>query len=353
MKYSGSRALRHYGGVTMVGQSARFPILVASLFVSAPAVAAECGPLQVITTLPMTPLGNPGNVVTVPATIGDKRPVKLLLDTGGAFSEISETIVNELNLPSRPSRVQMVNVAGQRTTQEVRLPSITLGRVRQEGPFFIVDPAPGGGTEPFDGILAPDFLLNVDLDLDFGGNKVNLVSPQHCAGKVVYWAAPAIAVVPIHIDANGHIRLTMMLDGKRVNAMLDTGATNTVLNLDVARKTFDVDTSAPDVQRVGELKGGYTADIYKRRFHTLAVDGITIQNPEIVLLPDMMSNKSDQRPIGSLIPDTDHRLQDLILGMSVLSKLHVYVAYKEAKVYITAANSDPPSPGFATPPAQP
>jgi predicted aspartyl protease len=313
------------------------------------AFAAECGPLSLLTTLPITPVGGPGNVVTVPAVVAN-RPITLLVDTGASFSLIDKKIVDELNLPTRPSRVQLVNVAGKRTTQEVRLPSITLGRIRQEGVYFIVDEGInpiGGGVEPFDGILGADFLLNVDIDLDFGADKLNLFSPQHCDGKVVYWQAPALAVVPIHIDSLGKFTLRVNLDGHPVNAMLDTGATASTLNLDIARRVFNISPNDRDLEKVGELKGGYTAQIYKRRFKSLSIEGVTVTDPEIALLPNMMNLASETRSTGSLIRDTDKLGPDMLLGMSVLNKLHVYIAAHEAKLYITAASS-PPAPGGAS-----
>jgi predicted aspartyl protease len=309
------------------------------LFMGVPAMAAECGPLNLLATLPITPLGQPGNVVTVQAVIGNK-PVSLLVDTGDSFSLINKNIVDELKLPTRPSRVQLVDVAGQKTTQEVRLPSITLGRVRQENVYFIVN----GGTNPiggrpdaFDGILGADFLLNVDVDLDYGAGKLNLISPQHCEGKVVYWQAPVVAVVPMRVDTQGKITFPLTLDGHTIKAILDTGATNTALNLDVARRVFNIDTNDPDLQKVGELKGGYTAQIYNRKFKTLTIEGVTVTDPVITLLPNMVSLTSEQRSTGSLVRDTDKQAPDMLLGMSVLNKLHIYIAAHESKLYITAA----------------
>ncbi len=121
--------------------------------------------------------------------------------------------------------------------------------------------------------------------------------------------------------------------------ILDTGASTTVLNLDVARRTFRVDVNAPDVEKVGEVDGGYTANIYRRRFKSIAFEGVTINDPMIMILPDMM---------GGVNPgDATHRLPhsrgrnglpDVILGMNTLSQMHVYIAYKERKLYITAAS---------------
>jgi predicted aspartyl protease len=313
-----------------------------SLVAFTPAMAAECSAsLNLLATLPITPLGQPGNVVTVQATIGDK-PVSLLVDTGDSFSLINKNIVDELKLPTRPSRVQLVNVAGQRTTQEVRLPSITLGRIKQEGVYFIVNAGTnpvGGRPDAFDGILGADFLLNVDVDLDYGARKLNLISPNHCEGKVVYWQAPAVAVVPIRVDTQGKITFPLTLDGHTIRAILDTGATNTALNLDVAKRVFNVDTNDPDLQKVGELKGGYTAQIYNRKFKSLSIEGVTVTDPVISLLPNMVSLTPEQRSTGSLVRDTDKQAPDMLLGMSVLNKLHVYIAAHEGKLYITQASA--------------
>jgi hypothetical protein len=147
-----------------------------------------------------------------------------------------------------------------------------------------------------------------------------------------------VAIVPFRLDTSGHVSFPMTLDGKRVNAILDTGSTNTDLNLNIARRTFNVDVNAPDVERTGELKGGFTASVYRRKFKLLTVDGVTISEPMITLLPDLMSTTSEQRPTGSLVREIESGTPELILGMSVLSKLHVYVAYKERKVYITAVD---------------
>jgi predicted aspartyl protease len=318
-----------------------------AIFASPTFAAPACGPLAVITSLDLVPVsgGRPG----VTAAIVDK-PVTLLVDTGSPFSMIARQLTRELNLAVGPARiaggqgrVEVRNVAGQRSEEQARLPSITLGRLRQEGVYFFVDPADRPtGRGSFDGIIGADMLTNVDADFDFGAKKLNLISQNHCDGKVVYWAAPALATIPFHFDKGGHIAFPLRLDDKRVNAMLDTGAYNTVLNLNIARRTFNVDTNAPDVEKIGELQGGFTANVYRKQFKTITLDGVTVTNPAIDLLPDMVSNPATPTlGAGSIIRDTDANLPDVILGMNVLSKLHVYIAYKEAKLYITAAGSQP------------
>jgi hypothetical protein len=142
----------------------------------------------------------------------------------------------------------------------------------------------------------------------------------------------------------GHITLRVELDGRRLNAMLDTGASATFLNLDLARRTFRVDLDAPDVERAGEVTGGYSANVYRRRFKTLAFGNVTLANPMITMFPDMMTGMTSNAPrTGSLIRD-DRGLPDIILGMDTLSQLHVYVASGERRLYVTAANPQPAAP---------
>jgi len=328
-----------------------------ALFTSPTFAAPACGPLAMLTSLDIVTVsgGRPG----VAATIADK-PVTLLVDTGAPFSTVTRQLARELNLTVGPARiaggqgrVQLKNLKGEHSDEQARLPSITLGRVRQEGIYFFIDPndAPAG-RRSFDGTIGQDMLTNVDADFDFAAKKLNLISQNHCDGKVVYWAAPAVAVIPFHYDKGGHIAFPLRLDDKRVNAMLDTGAYNSTLNINTARRTFNVDTNAPDLQKIGELQGRFTANIYRKQFKTITLDGVTVTNPEIDLLPDMVSNPA--RPTGgagSLIRDTDADLPDVMLGMNVLSKLHLYIAYKEAKLYITAAGT-PAAAGAPTQPAQ-
>jgi predicted aspartyl protease len=316
------------------------PILSAALGFASSSLAADCGQLGRVATLDLKP--SAGSRPIVSAMIGD-TPVDLLIDTGGVFSALNPWAVRTLNLRTFETAAQMTDIAGQTSNHGVRLPPLTLGRLRQEGLNFMVLPEADGPNAPHTiaGVLAPNILMNLDLDFDFGAHKLNLISQNHCDGKVLYWAAPAVAIVPFRAEAGGHVSFPVTLNGKRVTGILDTGASDTLLNLTVAQQTYDIDVNAPDVERRG-------ANFYRKRFDTLAIEGVTVSAPMITLIPDRLKVTAEQRPLGSLIRDTDYGLPDLILGMSVLSKLHVYIAYKEHKVYITAANPEPAT----VPPAQ-
>jgi len=308
-----------------------------------PGFAAECGPLTMVTSVPMRPIagGPPG----IDALIADMRQT-LLVDTGGVFSSVTKRTMRELNLKPAQSNVTATNVRGQKSDQAVRLPSIAIGRLRQEGVNFHIDPAADNpddkNPQAYGGTLGPDLLQRFDADFDFANGNLNLVSPDHCKGKIVYWTAPAVAIVPIRVAQFGHVFFPMTLDGKRVAVLLDTGSTDTEMNLDAARRVFNVNVNAPDVQRVGQIAGASTANIYRRRFKKLELDGVVITDPLITLLPNTMG-PPPAPPTGSFFWENDdlQGLPELTLGMSVLSKLHVYIAYKERKLYLSAGAPSP------------
>jgi hypothetical protein len=223
-----------------------------------------------------------------------------------------------------------------------QLPSIAIGNLRQEKVYFFVEPGkddPNDTSTPaFDGLLGQDLFQKVDVDLDYGPYRLSLISQDHCPGKVVYWSAPGpVAVIPFSTDSGNHIILQAELDGRRVKGILDTGATATILNLQSARQIFRLDVNAPDVEKIGELHGTYAANIYRRRFKSLALGGVTVSGPSIELFPDFLNQGAQAAPIGSLIKPDRQELPDMIFGMSIISKLHVYIANREHKLYITAA----------------
>ena len=302
--------------------------------------ADQCGPLKIVTSLQMTPVERPGNVETIPVTIGSS-PRRLLVDTGSFQSIVTKRTVRELNLPTTVAiagaRARVVSGATSDTMAQ--LPSITIGNLHQEKVYFFVLPGADDPNNtvapPFDGILGQDLFQKVDVDLDYGTDRLALVSQDHCPGNVVYWTPPGpVAVIPFEIDQGGHIILQVELDGKRVRGFFDTGASNTNLSLQVAQKLFTLDVNAPDVEKVGELRGKSIANIYRHRFRSITFGGVAVSNPSIDLLPASIGGGPQSPPTGSLIREDQ---VDMLIGMSVISKLHVYIANRERKLYVTAA----------------
>jgi TPR repeat protein len=121
------------------------------------------------------------------------------------------------------------------------------------------------------------------------------------------------------------------------------------LSLPEAQRTFNVDVNAPDVERIGQITGGFSATMYRKRFKTLAFDGVVVNEPEIILEPDLRSGIVKRQPgAGSLIRDESQELPPLTLGMSVLKYLHLFISFQERKLYISASAPAPQTAQTAT-----
>ncbi|HEX4637055.1 MAG TPA: pepsin/retropepsin-like aspartic protease family protein, partial [Rhizomicrobium sp.] len=188
------------------------------------AEAAGCT-LKLVNTVPVK-LAYEGRRAVVSVTINGKQE-QFLLDTGGAFTQISATAADELKLPETESYGKMLDLYGHASTRAVKVDSFVLGRLADKNTRLPV--MTFAENELFSGILAADYMGEYDIELDFAGGKMNYFSPDHCQGKVVYWPASAIAVVPMRFK-NFHLTLPVMLDGKPIRAMIDTGAPDTTLN---------------------------------------------------------------------------------------------------------------------------
>jgi hypothetical protein len=205
-----------------------------------------------------------------------------------------------------------------------------------------------GDDDEYVGVIGPNILREYDVDIDFGAPKLNLMSPDHCEGKVIYWQASAVAVVPIEVLKTGHIVLHVMLDGQPLVAMLDTGAWMTTITLPDAESDYGLKMGSPDTPRIGDLNDKVGAATYRHRFKTLDFDGIAVGNVDVAIIPDYLKGKYKTGPeIGSRFSDNSEsgEYPDMLIGMNVLKHLHIYIAYKEKKLYITPAG--PPTQAAA------
>ena len=291
-------------------------------------------------------------VNTVPLTMahGGMRPLvgvkvngtdlKFLLDTGGILTQISAAAAQKLQLPVTESGAKLLNLSGGASNNVAMTKTFTLGRLedRNTGLHMMADTITPGTTaeqEPlFVGLLAADYMGEYDTELDFAGGKMNYFSQDHCPGKVVYWPATAIAAVPMRFEAH-HLILDVMLDDHPFRAIVDTGAPNTTLTMEEAKRVFG-------------LTGDDADKRFEHSFQKLSFEGLEVSNPHIVIIPDKIGTKDPNNgyATGSHVRRADDSYfarPPMLIGMNILAKLHLYIAFSENKVYITPAS----------PPAQP
>lgn len=280
--------------------------------------------------------------VLIPVTVNGTKE-HFLVDTGGVASTISSSVVDALHLKRHElSRYTEVYFAdGSRVKHYADVDALGIGRAQASNVKLLVMPEHSQtGMDTLQGTLASDLLRNFDLDFDFAGGKLNLISPDHCKGKVVYWAS-AYATLPFSMwRGNDHIQIPVTLDGQKFTAIVDTGASRTSLLADTARSDFGLEPGGPGMEAVPGASDK-TLGHYRHRFKALILNGVKVKNPLIVIIPDDMkksfwshhTEKSARDPVYGVGIDPE----PIILGMDVLRKLHLYIAYGERTLYVTPA----------------
>jgi predicted aspartyl protease len=279
----------------------------------------ECK-LHRIASFPITWVGDR---ITIPVSVNGTEE-HFLVDTGGYVTSISQDAAASLKL--EPHNIMMNRIedaGGKEATQYVWADSFKLGSMEAKKFDLMVDLV----RDPrIDGTLAPDLLRNFDLDFDFATMTLNLFRPHACEGQAVYWTKDYIAL-PMDILKSGHARVDVTLDNENMDAILDTGASVTVMTLNSARHYFDLDKDSSEVSKLGHITGGLGSvnDTYRYAFKSLSMGGVAATNPKIVLAdaPTVMA--------------AEHA--SLVLGMSELRYLHLYFAYHERKLYISTVQA--------------
>lgn len=269
--------------------------------------------------LPMTFKSNHASI----SGLVNGKDVTLAIDTGGYASSLTKTAIDNLGLVRHGMNSVLIRDIGGKVADEyVRVDSFRIGNLERDGVYLLVmESFPG-----FDGLIAPDLLRNYDAELDFGGKEFSLFKHHPCADRAVYWTG-SYAAIPFGVTSDGHMRVPVTLDGQDTYAIIDTGAGTSALSMQSAKHMFDLGADSPNVGAARQLTGasGSQVKAYTYPFKTLTMGGVTVTNPRIELTEG-----------HNFLGDNS---ASILLGMDVLSKLHLYIAYREQKLYITDAQA--------------
>ncbi|HEY1612959.1 MAG TPA: aspartyl protease family protein [Rhizomicrobium sp.] len=280
--------------------------------------------------------------VGVPASI-DGVQKYMHLDTGSPVTGLSPEVAKELGLANRPiARDDFMNAYGQTFTQVALIHSLTIGQMHAEGVRALMWPSPLSDDGSVAGVLGADVLRHYDIDLDFPDHKVGFFSQDHCPGKVVYWAATSVAVIPVRVVRTGHIIVPVTLDGHAFDALFDTGDANMHLTATAGRQVFGLSPVSPGMIK-HEARDGEPVT-YEHTFGSLELEGITINNPRVRIMDDFVSEslaRDASKDDHTVDVDPDYGITSLVLGTGQFRNLHIYIAYGEQKLYISAGSAQP------------
>jgi hypothetical protein len=179
------------------------------------------------------------------------------------------------------------------------------------------------------GILGTGTLQHFDVEFDFRNAKMNLYSQDHCEGKVVYWANAYATAPLVVLTIAGKTVTQMTLDGGLLNVSLSLEPGHGSIDLWVASKVTGVPRDA--------FRGDDGSPPY--RFKALTIGGVTIANPAIDVFGSQLCATDEALhwpPYDGYFGRCSSSMQ---IRRDELQKLHLYFAFKEGKLYVTAADA--------------
>ncbi|HWA91544.1 MAG TPA: pepsin/retropepsin-like aspartic protease family protein [Rhizomicrobium sp.] len=293
-----------------------------AIVLSSAARAADTPPCQIGQVASLDAMTTPEGMIAIQGKVNG-RGGRFLVDTGGLGGVLGFSPAFALKLNPQRAQVGGMLIGGARLEYGAIVKRFEAGPVGRSGTFFLI--GPDRMLEPDTiGAIQPYLWRDLDVEIDFVKGKLNLFLQKQCPGRVVYWTHEAVAAVPMSVDQAGHITVKATLDGAPVDAVIDTGAQNSVMSLATAKALFGIDAMSPALKPLGtfNINNLVQARTYRYAFKSLTFEGIAVANPDIV------------------ISDTGENEQPaLVVGIGALRQLHLFIAYDESLLYLTAAEA--------------
>lgn len=267
-------------------------------------------------TLPVEMVGNqPTTMVKI-----NGNSTRFILDTGAFYNTMSSASASSLGLKLRPAPdgFRIGGVGGVANVEQAHVKEFGILDTTLNNIDFIV-----GGTDTGHGLLGANLLDIADLEIDLAHGKLTLLKADHCNKlALAYWSKDgSYNVADIEPSDNRFDRRTFLsvtINGKKVRAVLDSGASATVLSRYAAERV-GIDLNAPDV-KAGSISYGIGAK--RVRTWTVRIDSFSVGTETI--------QHSQMQVIDGRIGDTD-----MLLGVDFLLAHHMFIANSQRKAYFT------------------
>ncbi|CAN5503004.1 retropepsin-like aspartic protease [soil metagenome] len=174
-------------------------------------------------------LGDAGNRMTVPVSIGTSGPYGFIIDTGAERTVLSRELARHLRLGAGRD-VRVTSMSGSSTVGTVIVPGLEVSRIARS---MVEAPALGGNDLGAPGMLGVDSLQGHAVSIDFEKNQMTLrpvarkrLKVSSTPGEVVVLAKSLYGQL---IVTDAHYR------DHRISVIIDTGSPVTIANLAMLR----------------------------------------------------------------------------------------------------------------------
>jgi predicted aspartyl protease/tetratricopeptide (TPR) repeat protein len=258
------------------------------------------------------------------ATVGiNGTKVPLIVDSGAFFSMLTEATAAQLklSLDRLPSGMQIEGVAGRMEgARMTTVDHLQLLNGDLPGMEFVV----GGNEEDGRsmGLLGRNILAATDVEYDLAHGAIRLVWPNDdCAdSNMAYWAGTTpvseISLLREHRQKIPAVRTVLELNGHKVTALFDTGAT-TIVSLAAAHQAGVKDADmTPEEDKVFGVGSG-KVDAWTASFDRVELGGEAVLHNRLMVAAFDMSDL------------------DMLIGIDFFLSHRLYISKKRSRMFFT------------------
>lgn len=280
------------------------------------------------------------------------RPVTVLIDSGAWATGLTLSAAERLGLRATGSPVRSYGVGGVLDTRAVPVTAVRIGAISIARMLMPVTQ----GEADVDMLLGDDILNDYDVEFDLKGGAVRLLRMSGCSDdETPYWSRGAYTVLPLDYtgaNATQQYVLQVKLNGRPVKAMIDSGASATVMTPNAARLAH-AEVTAGHESASG--LSGRALPVSIARLDTVSVGDETVHNVHLQVA-DLGAGVA-WADLGSRIERAPLDETEMLLGADFLLSHRVLLSSRRSKAFITYVGgpvfspSPSPSPSKAKAPA--
>ena len=256
--------------------------------------------------------------------------LQLLLDSGAFTTTLTPTGVKKAGLDERHSDLVSVGVGGKSQTYIAVADEVEIGPARGRSVHFLEAVELNIHS---DGVLGADYLFRTDLELNFRDNQVIFIRTEgDCEdAPIAYWdrGTDWVESRDMPKPEDRRQRIEVRINGRPFTALLDTGATQSVLDLEAAARIG----LAPD--SVGTTPAGESSGLgaEKMRIWRAPIDSFEIGSESIrktqIEIGDLNGpGRKALRSLGGGEPD-------MLLGADFMRAHRLLFARSQHRLYFT------------------
>jgi predicted aspartyl protease len=264
----------------------------------------------------------------------NSQPIKVLIDTGAEISVIWRPAAARLGLKlSIVPRARMYGIGGESVVEAAYVSQLKLGNFTAKNwNLFVAGDIQGG----FDMVLGQDFFSKHVVEFDLQHHAVRLFQPRGCrTEQLVYWSTTySLADIDATALGSHRIETTVMLNGKKVHAIVDSGAAMSIVTkFAAARAGVEAEGDKRESVQLINGFGRKSSESWIGTFDSFAFGDESLRNARLRIADLNQYNRTTS--LGSRLESAVEGTPDMMIGADFLMSHRMMIDVQERKIVFT------------------